>query len=142
LRTIVAEYCAEFDQHRHYLSSRQTLRSIDLSAQSSVGWLFNRKRHVDRIASNQFVNLRRMPSRSALLSNYPVVRTNDPELALERFAPLGSRARFPRCLRRIAIRDPEEIDAAARLLMVMVGRTAHPTSPTKTKFRRHSDCAP
>ena len=30
-----------------------------------------------------------MPSRSVLLSNFPVVRTNDPELALDRFAALG-----------------------------------------------------
>jgi AraC-like DNA-binding protein len=30
-----------------------------------------------------------MPSRSALLDNFPVLRTNDPELALERFAVLG-----------------------------------------------------
>jgi len=30
-----------------------------------------------------------MPSRSALLSNFPVVRTNDPELARDRFTPLG-----------------------------------------------------
>ena len=30
-----------------------------------------------------------MPSKSALLSNFPLVRTSDPELARERFAPLG-----------------------------------------------------
>jgi AraC-like DNA-binding protein len=30
-----------------------------------------------------------MPSRSALLSNFPVLRTSDPELARERLAPLG-----------------------------------------------------
>src|SRR5207344_606777 len=32
---------------------------------------------------------RRMPSRSALLSNYHFLRTNDPELALDRFDALG-----------------------------------------------------
>jgi AraC-like DNA-binding protein len=30
-----------------------------------------------------------MPSRSALLSNFPILRTSDPELARERLAPLG-----------------------------------------------------
>ena len=46
-----------------------------------------------------------MHSKSALLSNYPLLRTSDPEIARERFAPLGLESfDMPRSGHRFAVR--------------------------------------
>ena len=47
----------------------------------------------------------RMPSRPALLSNFPLLKTSDPELARERFAFLGlERLEVPRSENRFGVR--------------------------------------